>query len=334
MIKENSFYIKQVKNVIFLGYSDLLKKFIDINDNLKIASYVITSPDQSKKLDNIKTKKIFKNLNNQFRDFVKKNVDIEKTIFISISSRWIFKKDTINFFKNNLINLHSSRLPFDRGGATFSWQILKGDRIHSNTAHIIDEGVDTGPIIFSKDSIYPHACKIPLDFEIFDQKQLIGFYNNLIKKIIRHEKMPLQYQNNSISTYNPRINSSKDSWIDWNLKSEDLINFINAFDEPYEGAKTLLNGKTVRLKSAQISSSVGGGHPFMSGIVNNKNKEWITINLHDGKYLLVERILDEKNQNILKNITIGDRFFTDINKLTNARSIRSKFNTLGLKKNK
>ena len=48
MIKENSFYIKQLKNVVFLGYSDLLGKFIDINNNLKINTFVITSPDQNK----------------------------------------------------------------------------------------------------------------------------------------------------------------------------------------------------------------------------------------------------------------------------------------------
>ena len=332
MIKENSFYIKQLKNVVFLGYSDLLSKFIDINNNLKINTFVITSPDQNKKLDKIKKKKVFKNLNSFFRSFIKKNFDIEKTIFISISSRWIFKKSTINFFKNNLINFHSSRLPFDRGGATFSWQILKGDRIHSNTAHLVDEGVDTGPIIFSRNTIYPYDCKIPLDFEIYDKKQLEFFYQSLVKKIIKEEKLRLCNQNNNISSYNPRINSVKDSWIDWNLKPEDLIKFINAFDEPYEGAKTLLNGKIVRLKSAQISSAVGGGHPFMSGIISNKDKDWITINLYDGKCLIVERILNEKNENILKNIKIGDRFFTDSKKLAFAKSIRSKFNTLGLKK--
>ena len=97
--------------------------------------------------------------------------------------------------------------------------------------------------------------------------------------------------------------------------------------------KTLLNGKIVRLKSAQISSAVGGGHPFMSGIISNRDKDWITINLYDGKCLIVERILNEKNENILKNIKIGDRFFTGtFKKLAFAKSIRSKFNTLGLKK--
>ena len=99
MIKENSFYIKQLKNVVFLGYSDLLSKFIDINSNLKINTFVITSPDQNKKLEKINKKKVFKNLNNLFRSFIKKNFDIEKTIFISIISRWIFKKSIINFLK-------------------------------------------------------------------------------------------------------------------------------------------------------------------------------------------------------------------------------------------
>ena len=249
MIKENSFCIKQVKSVVFLGYSEIFAKFLNINKNLNIKSFIITSPDQNKKLKKLKNKKVFKNLDHIFKNFIRKNFDIEKTIFISIGSRWIFKKDMINFFKNNLINLHSSRLPIDRGGATFSWQILKGDRIHSNTAHIVDEGVDTGPIILSNETIYPYECKIPLDFERYDKNQLLNFYESLIKKIIKKLILPLQYQNHNISTYKPRINSDKDSWIDWDLNSVDLINFINACDEPYDGAKTFYNNKIVKIQS-------------------------------------------------------------------------------------
>ena len=144
--------------------------------------------------------------------------------------------------------------------------------------------------------------------------------------------LPLQYQNHNISTYNPRINSDKDSWIDWDLNSVDLINFINAFDEPYDGAKTFYNNKIVKIKSAQITSCIGGSHPFMSGLISNINKNWLTVNISDGKCLIIEKILNEKNKNILDIVKLGDRLFTHPEKLMTAKSIRSKFNSLGLKK--
>ena len=34
------------------------------------------------------------------------------------------------------------------------------------------------------------------------------------------------------------------------MPSEDLSKFINAFDDPYEGASTMINGNVVRLKGA------------------------------------------------------------------------------------
>ena len=55
-----------------------------------------------------------------------------------------------------------------------------------------------------------------------------------------------------------------------------MIKFINAFDEPYEGAKTLLNGKS-RLEICSNFLCVGGGHPFMSGIISNKDKDGLQL---------------------------------------------------------
>lgn len=335
MIRENIFLIEKIDDIVFLGHSEILDKFIETNKKLKINSHIVTSPDQKKKFKNVKFKndiRVFKKLDSEFKNFVKKNFDIKKTLFISLSSRWIFKKDTINFLKNNLINMHPSRLPFDRGGATFSWQIMKGNRIHASTAHIVDEGVDTGGILFTRETLYPYKCKTPLDFENYDRKMLLVFYDDLLKKIIKEKSIYLQQQNDKISNYNPRINSEKDSWIDWNLEPNDLVNFINAFDDPYEGAKTFLNGEIVRLKSVQLNSAECGSHPFMIGIVIRKNEKWLVINIANNKTLLVEKILSYKNKDVINKVKLGDRFFSGEKELSKAKSIRSRFSSIGLKK--
>ena len=77
---------------------------------------------------------------------------------------------------------------------------------------------------------------------------------------------------------------------------------------------------------------IGGSHPFMSGLINNINKNWVTVNISDGKCLIIEKILNEKNKNILNMVKLGDRLFTHPEKLIIAKSIRSKFNSSGLKK--
>ena len=64
------------------------------------------------------------------------NVKIDETIFISINSRWKFTQHTVNLLNNRLINFHSARLPFHKGGAGYSWQVLRHDRINNQTIHL------------------------------------------------------------------------------------------------------------------------------------------------------------------------------------------------------
>ena len=112
MIKENIFYINKLKNVVFLGEHNCLEQFIKINKSLNLKTKIITSPDQSRLINKKIGFEIFKNLNRDFEKFIAKNFNIEETLFLSIRSRWIFRKEKIkDFFKFNLINYHPSRLP-------------------------------------------------------------------------------------------------------------------------------------------------------------------------------------------------------------------------------
>ena len=56
MIKANKFQIRNLKNVIFLGYSDNFRKLKEINRDLGLKTIIISSNDQGKF---IKRKKMF-----------------------------------------------------------------------------------------------------------------------------------------------------------------------------------------------------------------------------------------------------------------------------------
>ena len=49
MIKNNTFTIKNLKNVVFIGEHESLKDLININERFKIKSFIVTSPIQKKK---------------------------------------------------------------------------------------------------------------------------------------------------------------------------------------------------------------------------------------------------------------------------------------------
>ena len=57
------------------------------------------------------------------------------------------------------------------------------------------------------------------------------------------------------------------------MDSIDVERFICAFDEPYVGASTNLNGDIVRIKSVCLSQQDGFFHHFQSGLIYRKTKK-------------------------------------------------------------
>tara|TARA_B100001142_G_scaffold27966_1_gene25095 strand:- start:5766 stop:6755 length:990 start_codon:yes stop_codon:yes gene_type:complete len=326
MIKNNSFIINNLKNVVFIGEHQSFKELIEINKQYKLKSLIITSPNQKKKIDKNLQYKVFGKLDNKFTNFITKEFDISKTLFISIKARWIFDKRIIKtFFKNNLINYHPARLPFYRGGATASWRIMNGDRIDCQLFHVVSEKVDEGPIIYFEKSILPKYCKTPLDLENYSNIQIVSLYKNFIKILKNKKKIPLTKQSLYVGQYYPRLNAKLNGWIDWSVESWHLSKFIDSFDEPYSGACTMYKSKKVFIKDAHIHGGEISKHNYLSGLVSRHDGKWITVCTSDQNSILIKKILNNKGKNIIDSLKEGDRFYSPYSKITKARSFKAKY---------
>ena len=100
-------------------------------------------------------------------------------------------------------------------------------------------------------------------------------------------------------------------WIDWNMSSENLIRFINAFDEPYEGAKTFLYETEVKILDTRLSGSVRYNHSFVNGIVTNIYKDFVIVQVSKGQSLIIKMIKNKKGENF--SYLADDTSSTDIN---------------------
>ena len=334
MIKNNEFYIEKLKSVVFLGESKILDQLQKINSIYNLNTYIITSPDQAKNVYLKKDKKILitKKIDSNLKKKISLLTNIKNTLFVSLGARWIFtKNDITKFFKNNIINFHSTRLPFDKGGANISWKIINGDKIDNQLIHVVDDSIDGGPILLNAKSIIPHNCKTPNDYMDYHNLQLLNIYGDLIKKINNKHTFSLYNQPDYIGNYNPRLNSEISSWIDWNMSSADLTKFIDAFDEPYTGAKTFINEKQVYLKSVYLHGGDYSSHPYKRGIVSRHDKKWLTVCTSDSHTILIEKILNKNNKNIISSIKEGDRFYTPNNFIDISLSRRMRYNSTGSK---
>ena len=72
---------------------------------------------------------------------------------VSYRHRHMVRKPVIDYMKGNVINLHISLLPWNRGADPNFWSFLEGTP-KGVSIHYIDEGLDTGDIIAQKEVIF------------------------------------------------------------------------------------------------------------------------------------------------------------------------------------
>lgn len=72
----------------------------------------------------------------------------------------ILKSNFVNEFSVGIVNVHPGQLPNYRGCNCPEWALYNGDDVWS-TAHFIDSGIDTGPIILSRQYQYPSDFSYP-----------------------------------------------------------------------------------------------------------------------------------------------------------------------------
>jgi methionyl-tRNA formyltransferase len=233
----------------------------------------------------------------------------DQTLGISFGAAWIFTSDLIKLFNGRLVNVHAAQLPRDRGAGGFSWRILRGDRSGSLCLHLVETGIDTGPILKKENFEYPITCRTPGDFSRYTLQRNLPFLDDFLGHVFAEAEFPLAIQDESASTYYPRLNTENNGWIDWSWDVSQIERFICAFDEPYSGASTLFREQPIRLRGCAESRDREDFHPFMSGLVYRKERKALYVAAKGGG-LIVSIVEDLCGRDLVSNIPIGTRFHT------------------------
>lgn len=257
------------------------------------------------------------------------------TLGIGFGEVWTFLKNTIDLFGGKLFDFMGIRLPQYRGGAHYSWQIMRKNKIGACNLQVINEDMiqgvfDSGEIIKSKEYFFPESAKIPQDYFDATVKEEVSFLTDFITDIENDREFSLAQLPEQFSIYFPRLNTLKHGWIDWSWDTEDILTFINAFDDPYPGASTYLDGKLVRLKNIRIEYNDGPFHPFQAGLVYKINDTGIYVATKNGT-IIVRTLLDEGHREIGQSVKTGQRFFTPRVEIEKAMTFKAEYDGEGLK---
>jgi methionyl-tRNA formyltransferase len=202
--------------------------------------------------------------------------EMEPDMAIVVAFGQILRKNLLTIPDWGVINIHASLLPKYRGAAPIQWAILNSETKTGLTLMRMDEGLDTGPILFQKE--------VPI-LEDETAGQLHDRLSQLAGQMIiealtdmastQVEEIP---QDDSLASYAPKI-ERRDSLVDWKQPAAKISCLIRALD-PRPGAYTLLKGKQIKLFSSTVVD--GSGLDGVPGRVVRHTKEAIHVDTGQG----------------------------------------------------
>jgi hypothetical protein len=237
------------------------------------------------------------------------------TLGLGMGEAWSFSPAIIKKFDGRLLDFMGIPHPRYRGGAHYTWMLLRGDRQGGCNLQVINEAMvqgeyDDGDIVKSSRYFFPETARTPMDYFAAAVPNEVAFIREFLDEAKAGKDFDLRKPDESQSMFLPRLHTLTHGWIDWSWSGRDIERFICAFDDPYAGASTRLGGVRVHLKGATLDDSEPAFHPFQSGLVTRCTPaEGFVIATSSG-HLKVRTIAASKGEHLERPPQIGDRLFT------------------------
>ena len=217
-------------------------------------------------------------------------------------------------------NLHAALLPQYRGAAPINWAVINGDKATGVTTFMIDEGMDTGKIM------YREQCLIGPDEtvgEVHDKLMELGStlvvqtVESIIDGSVDLRVQKSFVQGSEILRPAPKLTREL-CHIDWNGKTRHIYNLIRGLS-PYPAAFTELvkDDKVLAMKIYKTIKVTGDEYIEMlsangltqaaPGTVLSDGKNYLAFATADGAISVTELQLSGKKRMAVKDFLIGFR---------------------------
>ncbi len=195
---------------------------------------------------------------------------LKPDLMITAAYGQILKKEILNLPALGCLNIHASLLPEYRGASPIHAAIIDGKEETGITIMQMDQGCDTGDILFQR--------KIQIGSEmtageLFDQLADLGaetildflpeFFAGNFKRIV---------QDHAAATYSPKL-SRETGKIDWHQDVKTIYNLIRG-TQPWPGSYTLFSQQRLKIfKASIIDLQKTEGKP--GEIINCQDGFWV-----------------------------------------------------------
>lgn len=177
-------------------------------------------------------------------------LNLEPDLIVVAAYGQILPREILNIPKYGCLNVHPSLLPKYRGSTPVQSAILNGDKETGVTIMLMDEGIDTGPILSQrKNTVGPNETAK----ELHDRLAHLGseILIDVIPDWIDGKIKPLP-QNEKEAIYT-KILTRDDGEINWKKSPQEVDRQIRAYS-PWPGAYTIYKGKRIKVLQARLEN--------------------------------------------------------------------------------
>jgi len=180
--------------------------------------------------------------------------DLDPAVIVVAAFGLILPPEILSLPRRGCLNVHASLLSRHRGAAPVAAAILAGDEESGATVMLMDEGLDTGPVLSQA------SCPIVEDNTTGSlTARLASLGSELLlatlPRWIAGEIVP-EPQDETAATYSRPLRKSE-AEIDWSKPAVELAREVRAFD-PWPGSYTFWRGRRVKVLQAMPAEGAAG----------------------------------------------------------------------------
>ena len=212
------------------------------------------------------------------KKFIDELFSIKPSAIVVVAYGQILPPEIIHLPEYGCVNIHASLLPRYRGASPVNMAIIKGDKVTGVSTMLMDEGMDTGPVLIQEEvEVRPDDTAGTLSWRL--SKKGADLIIPTLRALSNGAVKPKPQTGEP--SYAPVFKKS-DGLIDWTKSSDMLINFVRGMN-PWPGAFSFLGAERIKILSAVAVDGVAD-----AGIIDAVTKDSLFIGTGQGILSVLE----------------------------------------------
>jgi len=203
---------------------------------------------------------------------------LNPSVIVVVAYGQILSREVIHLPEYGCINIHASLLPKYRGPAPINWAIINGEDKTGVTTILMDEGMDTGPLLLQAEvKIEEDDTAETLSVRLSEIGAQVLMQT--LKGLEEGRLKPKPQEGEP--SYAPMLKKT-DGLIQWSKDARQLYNFIRGMN-PWPGAYSFLHGKRVKILKAALVAGDGD-----IGVISRVSKDKLLVGTGKGLISVIE----------------------------------------------